>query len=144
MLGLNWTERFCSIFNLSTVTEHLNGNLKVTQDLEYQRRNNTFAINQNIIFHVNITDRFDKPDSPQYTYFWLNGSDLIHRTSHPHYEQNFSEPTVLHLEAFTTAEFPLPSPSVVLLQDILDKTGSFQENLVFKGMLFMFIREETK
>ena len=121
------------------------------QDLEYQRRNNTFAIDQTINFHVNITDRFAKPDSPQYTYFWYNGSELIHRTDRPRYEQNFSQPTVLQLQAYTTAEFSVPDPSV-LPPEITDKTGSFQEYLVFKGKLYLLgknlannqLQEQTK
>ena len=145
---LTWTWKIinllCFSAPFSILLEHLNGNLKMKQDLEYQRMNNTFAIDKEINFHVNITDRFDQHDSPQYIYFWYNGSELIRRTKHPQFEQNFSQPAVLHLQALTTAEFSMSSLSVPPFQDIQDKIGSFRENLVFKGELYFCLLEKKR
>ncbi|XP_076452784.1 uncharacterized protein LOC143288311 [Babylonia areolata] len=130
------------------LTENLNGNLRVYQDLEYQRSNTSFAIDQPIHFHVNITDHFSKSDTPQYTYFWYNGSDLIRVTDSPHLERNFSEPSILHLQAVASAQFwnvpgdaaspssrAKPNPDLYLESSIPDKCGSFTEKLHFKESL---------
>lgn len=119
------------------LTKRLNGNLKVKQHLEYQRSNNTFAIDRPIQFYLNITDHFRRKDAPAYTYFWYNGSELIHATESPHYQQKFSQPNVLHLQAVATAQFLLSARPLAtsVRPDIEDKFGNFSEKLHFKASL---------
>ena len=134
VLSANAVDPMCAF------SERLNGKLSVKQDLQYQRNNVTFAVDRPIHFHINITDHFNSPNFPQYTYFWYNGSELIHETAHPHYDQEITQPSILHLQAVASAEFVSDMDDVNSLMyppDITDKIGSFQEKLVFKGKLLL-------
>ncbi|KAK7111208.1 hypothetical protein V1264_010880 [Littorina saxatilis] len=119
------------------LTRRLNGNLKVKQNLEYQRRNDTFAIDREIYFHVNITDRFSMTKSPECMYFWYNGSELIHSSEKPGFDKTFLQPCVLYLQAEATASFLEldTSLSSLLPHDKEPKYGTFQEKLLFKASL---------
>ena len=83
----------------------MNGNLKVTQDLPYQRLNNTFAIDDVVDFNVSLTDRFLKSPHPRYEFFWFNGTELIKETKQPFYQHNFTQPGVLKFKAHAYADF---------------------------------------
>ncbi|KAL8618769.1 hypothetical protein ACOMHN_000197 [Nucella lapillus] len=132
----------CFSTTVFKLTKRLNGNLQVKQSLPYRRSNNTFVVDQPIHFYLNITDRFPRRDSPKYTYFWYNGSQLIQETDQPHYQLKLSQPNVLHLQAVAMAQFSSAVRSVLATSTITpndstieDKVGSFTEKLHFKASL---------
>jgi hypothetical protein len=105
-------------------SEHLNGNLKIKQSLEYQRFNTTFAVGEPVHFTVNLTDQF-RNEPPSFTFYWYNGTEFIRQTLEPNYAPTFYEPGVLKLETTAIAEFVDPTQK--------DKDQNFKEEITLKG-----------
>lgn len=121
------------------ITGRLNGNVNASQQLTYQRHNDTFATKRPVSLRINITDRFPREDSPDWTFYWYNhteanASQLIERTQQPVLTHSFITVGTLFLDAETVVSFS--SDEKQKPPDISEKHGLFRKRLFFKDELF--------
>ena len=85
---------------------YLNGNLKLQQQLLYQRNNRTFSSGKVITIHANMTDKFStKPFSSKvdFEYFWYKNTTLLKVTKEPFYKFMSSDSGNLTLSTLVIA-----------------------------------------